>query len=443
MLENQIRNFVMNLRSLRDFMDLLNPVLEDGPRKVFEKTQPESVIPFLIATRKMSCDSLVGDFDEAAFRKVFDGKIEVDIKEANGTKELVGIQVSGKHAVSSNEFLSKLGGALKRINLLQDSSLIILMNAVEWFFSEILHAYFSAHPEIVETDEKSLSLRDLGRFGSIEEARDYLIERKVETILRGSVLDWVDFLKKNAKLKMSYLKPTIDKMLEVQKRRNLIIHNNGTVNRIYLSNVPAELTVNLKVGDKITGDSEYLDSSLEMFELNCILVAAELWKKLSVVDANRPRVLSHLAYENLEEQHWKITEGLSYFSMNDSKVPEVYTKLAKLNYWLSIKRQGRWSEIAEDAKNEDFSAVSRRYRLGWLALCEDNDKFFELVPEVIKVGDITLRELKKFPIFVEIRKDSRFATATKKKNTLKKKTPKKKTPKKKKTAIKKTPQQSK
>jgi len=307
------------------------------------------------------------------------------------------------------------------------------MSNVEWFFSEILHAYFSSYPAATETEEKTLSLEDLNRFGGIEEARDYVIEKKVEHIMRGSFQDWIDTLKKKPKLTMSYLDPVIDKINEVQRRRNLLVHNDGIVNRIYLSDLSDELREGLNIGDNITVELDYLNSSIELFELNCILIGAELWKKISPSDEKRAGLLHKLTYGNLEKKRWKIAEGLSYFCIKDAKMTQLYKKLAKLNYWLSIKRQGRWEEVVKEAESEDFTVDKRRYRLGWLALCEKKDEFFKLVPEVIKVGDITGGELKKFPIFEEVRKDPRFSKISIKKIKAKKSTKKTKSIKKRKT----------
>lgn len=433
MLENQIRNYVTNLQSLRDFLELLDPILKNEPKKIFEKTKPVSSIPFYIAMSKISGKPFDSDISDEDLLKIYKGKIEIETKEVNGEKSIAKFRFSGKHAEGTSELILKLSSSLKRIDLLYKSSLITLMSNVEWFFSEILHTYFSSYPSAVGAEEKSLSLEDLNRFKDIEEARDYVIEKKVENIMRKSLREWIDTLKKKAKLRMSYLELSLDKMHEVQRRRNLLVHNDGIVNRIYLSDLPEELRGGLNIGDNITVELDYLNLSIELFELNCILVSAELWKKISPSDTQRAELLLYLAYDNLVKKRWKTTEGLSYFCMKDARMSQVYKKLAKLNYWLSIKRQGRWEEVVEEANGEDFSDVKRRYRLGWLALCEKKDEFFELVPEVIKVGDITAGELKKFPIFAEVRKDPRFSKISVKKIKAKKSTKKKKSRKKRKT----------
>jgi hypothetical protein len=432
MLENQIRNFVTNLQSLRDFIEILNPLLHKEQLKMFEKTKAPSIIPYIMAMKAVSGESTFEDISDESLLKTFEGKVELNVKEVNGEKFLEGIKFSGKYAVGAHEFLNKLNQALKRIDLLYKSSLITLMSNVEWFFSEILHAYFSSYPSAIVAEDKSLSLEDLNKLGSIEEAQNYIIEKKVEKIMHGSFRDWIDSLKKKPKLTMSYLKPVIDKMYEVQRRRNLLIHNDGIVNRIYLSDLPEDLRKGLNVGDRISVELDYLNTSIELFELNCILVSVELWKKISASDTRRAKLLLSLAYDNLVKKRWKTTEGLCYFCMNDAKMSQEYTKLAKLNYWLSIKRQGRWEEVVEKANSEDFSAVKRRYRLGWLALCDKKDEFFELVSEVIKVGDITAKELKQFPIFKEVRKDPRFSKISVRKIKSKKSAEKKKSVKKRK-----------
>lgn len=433
MLENQITNYVTNLQSLRDFLELLDPILKNEPHKIFKKTKPVSIIPFYMAMSKISGKPFDSDISDEDLLKIYKGKIEIETKEVNGEKSIAKLRISGKHAEDTSVFLLKLTSSLKRIDLLYKSSLITLMSNVEWFISEILHAYFSSYPSAIGAEEKSLSLEDLNRLGSIEEARDYVIEKKVEDIMRGSFQDWIDALKKKPKLTMSYLDPVIDKINEVQRRRNLLVHNDGVVNRIYLSDLSEELKGGLNIGDNITVGLDYLSSSIELFELNCILIGSELWKKVLPSDIKRAEQLHYLTYDNLEKKRWKIAEGLSYFCIKDTKMSQLYKKLAKLNYWLSMKRQGRWGEVIKEAESEDFSVVKLRYRLGWLALCEKKDEFFKLVPEVIKVGEITAGQLKEYPIFAEIRKDPRFSKISVRKIKAKESVKKKKSRKKRKT----------
>ena len=117
--------------------------------------------------------------------------------------------------------------------------------------------------------------------------------------------------------------------------------------------------------------------------------------------------LVDITFSHLCAKRWPVFEGLAYFLMNDKEMSEEQILIGKLNYWLSVKRQNRWAEVKTAAEAEDMSAKSQRFQLGWLALCKKTDEFFPLLPKVIKSKQLLSEELRDFPIFEEIRKDTR------------------------------------
>src|SRR5690606_32768666 len=115
--------------------------------------------------------------------------------------------------------------------------LISLVSTVEWFFSQILHYYYDKFPDSSGIKNKTLTLDDLKNFGSINDAEKFLIENKIEEILRGSIKDWFKILKDDLKLGLGYKDQYEDELVEIYQRRNLLVHNGGVVNAIYLSKV--------------------------------------------------------------------------------------------------------------------------------------------------------------------------------------------------------------
>ena len=78
---------------------------------------------------------------------------------------------------------------------------------------------------------------------------------------------------------------------------------------------------------------KYLNRTLDLFELNFVLIAAELWKKLDPEYEERPDTLTRIAYSHLLEERWHIAEGLSYFQMSDKQTSEKSQIYGELNYW--------------------------------------------------------------------------------------------------------------
>jgi hypothetical protein len=405
-----IRGYCANLDALRDFVEVLQPMLATNEVTTLKENR-QLVLALMYAMQQADPTRFpsisLPESQKQALRK----RVRVTGTPGKGNATVL-INANGLGAGNVEKFFRALrdwGKGEARSRLLFNSSLISLVSSVEWFFSRVLHAYFRKYPQAAVSTEKTFSFDDLTHFGTIDEARQYLIERRVEDILRGSFSDWIKYFRNSIKLTMTYLDPCMDMLVETCERRNLLVHNNGVTNNIYLSKVSPKLTTGLKPGTQIPVERAYLDQRIT-FERCCVLLAAELWKQLEPSEERRGSVLIDLAFEHMKQQRWTIVEGFSYFLMNDKKLPERHTMVGKMNFWLSLKRQSRWDEVKDQVAAEDMSARDRIFQLAWFSLCEKRDDFFDLLPSAIKARDMDLERLESFPIFDEIKSDARYKT---------------------------------
>lgn len=441
MFSRHIQMFADTLDGLRSFVNLVQPFLDKKGREA-QKKHAGNLIPLILGFAKTDPSLLKSlDFKESRLRQSFDGDIEIK-KGKEGNKPSFSVRVTGPQKHGFDTAISEIVQAKERVSLLYQNSLISLISAVECLMSQIIHTYYNVVPAAMSDKDKVFSFDDLKNFNTVEDARVYLIEKKVTDLMRGPFTDWISFFRKQANLSMSYLDPYMDTLVETCERRNLLVHNSGIINSIYLSKVSSDLRKGKKKGRKLHLTRKYLDDRIDYFELHSILIAAELWKKLNPTDDMRADILAGIVYSHLLQSRWSIAEGLSYFIMKDKKTKEPWRLVGKLNHWLSIKRQGRWEEVKSEAEAEDLSAKGRRYQLGHLSLLGNKKEFFALIPVALAGKDISIDELREFPIFENMRKDRRFAhyKAPVKKKTARKHTPsgtvakkvptKKKTPKK-------------
>ena len=414
MYSKDINGFSANLNSLRDFVDLIDPVLNGRAESLI--TKHKSVFNAILYGMHMADpeqfpDVTLPEMEKAALQK----QVSVETTPAtDAAPPGVNIKIQGTPDVDAKTLMTVMNEVSKsheRSRLLFNNSLISLVSAAEWFFSRLLHGYFKKHPQVAISKDPVFSYEDLTKFGSMDDARQYLLERRVEEVLRGSFSDWIKYFKATVQLSMSYLEPCMADLVEVCERRNLLVHNNGVVNKIYLAKIGEPLAKSLKLGQPLTVTRTYLDRSISLFERCCILIAAELWKKLAPADEKRGSLLVDTAFQHMKKSRWQVSEGLSYFVMNDKKLPDQHTMVGKMNYWLSIKRQGRWGDVQAHVKEEDMSARDRIFRLAWFSLCEMKDEFFELLPAAIRSEDVDLVGLESFPVFEEMRPDPRFVAA--------------------------------
>lgn len=122
----------------------------------------------------------------------------------------------------------------------------------------------------------------------------------------------------------------------------------------------------------------------------------------------RSLTLNEINFNHLLSGRWQITEHFSKFVMNDKQMPEKDRLIGQLNYWQSIKWQGRYNDIIEEVKKSDFSAKDSIFQLAIAAIKDSKKEFFNLLPEIIKQNKLSIEDIKTWPIFKEMRKGVAF-----------------------------------
>lgn len=405
-----ISQFISNINSLRDFVDLVNLILS---QKYAEESKKNSkgLLPLAVAFNKL--DPVMFQLNDEAKEELekheFEFKYEIK-PDNNSYTSSVSLQISE----DNNGVFSKAWGTFVKFRTqkehLYNTSLISLICSVEWFISQMLHVYFTKFPDSFNKSERLLSIEDIKSLGGIDEAINYLIDAKIEEILRGSIKDWLDYFKSHFKLSMSYIEKDTNKLIEAGLKRNIIIHNNGIVNSLFLKKIPEEYRGKYELNTSIKIEQEYLDSLITLFEKNLILIASEIWKKIEPEDNSRGEYLIKVAYNNILAKRYEIGESLSFFTMNDKRLSESDRMVATINYWQSKKWQGKFDEVKREIENADFSAKEDRYKLAKYALLDKFEEFFQLLPKVLQAEQINLEALNEWPLFNKIRETETYKT---------------------------------
>jgi hypothetical protein len=188
----------------------------------------------------------------------------------------------------------------------------------------------------------------------------------------------------------------------------VIVHNGGRVSRRYLQHVGQEWIEEHKeearLGELLRVDNDYLSQAFDFFELMGSLLCQECWRLFAREEqADRGSAFCAHQYDCLVEAKWTVAEGLGSWS-KEGELAEADSLIGRINHWLSIKRQGRWSEIEAEVTTFDYGVLNLRYVAALHALAERRDSFFSVLSDARLLED----ELKHWPIFEEMRQDPRF-----------------------------------
>lgn len=400
-----IFNFAHNMAALREFATVVDLFLDRRKRQIVRQHLVDAITGVLLANPVLETP-LLSDDQVVQWRKLAgrDFRIDVDDQGSITTDLPPEVQrqtLSGVMTIANTYIHGRL---------LYRSALIALVSSAEWLVSQIIRLHFELHNDALETKDKTLSLDELKTFRTLEEAVQHVISQRVDGIMRGNLEDWLRFLQQQLKLSAGYLTPCRDQLVEVFQRRNVMIHNNGLVDPLYIAKVAPVLRQNISLGQELPITSEYLQDGIDLAERIFILLAAEFWKQQHPQDSDRGAMLTYISFERLEQERWRVAEGLSFFLKNDKQLPEVFQLSGLLNYWQSLKWQGRFSEVADEIKRADFSAKEEIYQLARYALLDDVTAFVALLPKVARAGKLNRLQLARWPIFREMRKTEEFAT---------------------------------
>lgn len=402
MFKKEVVEFSQNLESLREFVELVDAHLEEKKQDEL-KSDPVGFAPLVLYMYKQDQEEFpLNEEQLAKLKELFGSEIDF-IEEESESGKKIEIKLDKEGQIRFSTAMDKISKSNKRKSSLHQSSLVTIISYVEWFLAQLIHRHYDKNPNAIGLKDKQLSLNDLYEIGSIDEAKKYLIDTKVESVLRGSLNDWISFLKEQMNLSMGYLKEHQDVLTEACQRRNLYVHNGGVVNSIYLKNCSFEGMDPPSLGDKLSCDKGYIEKILSAFEKTFLLIAAELWKKNEPNSEKRFLILNQMSYQHIRSERYEIGSSLAYFLWGDKGQKESDRITAQVNYWQAKKWQGDFASIRKDIEQSDFSAKDTLFILAKYSLLDEHDEAFQLIPELLRSKKLSFSDLSEWPLFKGLR----------------------------------------
>ena len=414
--ERIIRNFLKNLKVVETFVNGVEEMILEKQKKIApEELNSHNIKEILKAIELVTeKDTKWEEKIEEINQNLLDCNIEVEMDE-NGKKSF---KIISKDDVATglSKSLDHINSTNNQVKMIFESSLISLAVYFELLVTSLIHERLNEYPEAMNIDKKSLTISEIEELGSLEEAKNYLIEREVINLMHSGFKDWLIYFKTNMKVPLIRIENLVEDINEVFNRRNLFVHGGGLVNNIYLKKVHNDLKINVKKGDRLFVNDHYLMKTINNFRHFGIILALEVWKTLEKKSKDRPKITNNFIVDMLlETTEWKLIKDLCDFLINDNDVPESLKWQSKINYWLAMKKLGEFEKVSKEVRSADFSAFTKDFQLCQLALLDDYDNFFILL-EGAYPNSITLAELEDWPVFNEIRNQEKYKVMINKEN---------------------------
>lgn len=337
-------------------------------------------------------------------KDVSEGNAKEELPEKANEKKVVEVEFEDvKKLIQITKFLrSAKKHTPKQSRLLRQGALISLISYFESLEADLLNFYYLSYPAALPSEGKLLSLADLREIGSIDEAEKTLIMKEIDTFLHESLEGQVEYFIKRFKVDLKCSIPYMNLLVEVILRRNLVVHNNGVVNKIYLKRVGKEFVKqnDIKEGDQLDINEEYLSLAIDTVCVFGTMLFQQSWRKWNEKDAETAdQVLREYTYDLLQEKRWSVANDLANYATTLNFKSDIDSRIIKINQAIALKEQGNISEMESLLDKQDWSSCAVKFHVANFALREQYDRMIPLLFKAVAAEELDQEALDEWPLF--------------------------------------------
>jgi hypothetical protein len=291
-----------------------------------------------------------------------------------------------------------------------------LVGAYDLFLSRLIRAIFLARPELLSASERNISLKDLMEIGTIEAAKERIIEKEVEQIIRESHSDQIEWLEKKLGMQLRKDLPIWPEFVELCERRNLLTHTGGVISTQYVT-VCRKHNVNLdntKLGQKLHITPKYYSRSVfVILEFGMKLIQV-IWRKIlpnEIKEADS--VLNKFCYEMILRREYSEAITMLRFGLYEMKKhgEEADRRMMVVNLANAEKLNGNETEAERIISGEDWSATTDRFNICVAAVLGNVETVVSMMRNVVTSKSISIADFRVWPVFETMRSNPRFIEA--------------------------------
>lgn len=332
-----------------------------------------------------------------------------EIEEDDGEKSVL-IKLEEKtYFESLNKNFSIAALASK---IIPESLFVSLVSQYDSFLNKLLRAIFEIKPELLSGSERSLTYSELVNFNSLDDAREYIVDKEVESVLRRSHSDHFDYLENKLDIPLRKDLPAWKIFIELTERRNLLVHCDGVVSNQYIDvcNKHKCKIDEVNIGDRLVVSHDYFKEVYKcLFEI-AVKLTHTIWRKL-LVDAfeEADDALNNICYDLISSNEFNLADILLDFTCKQKRHFSVESSnIFLVNKSLSKYLAGNKEVASEIIKSKDWSASSDKFKLAFAVLTDNTVEVFKLMKKIGRSEEIVKDHYKIWPLFKQVRELDEF-----------------------------------
>ncbi|MBM2837504.1 MAG: hypothetical protein HW415_129 [Deltaproteobacteria bacterium] len=305
------------------------------------------------------------------------------------------------------------------------SCALALRNVPRIFLSSLVHRYdaylgrflrvaFYVKPELLNASQRPLTFTELVALSSVEAAREYIIEKEVETVIRDSHAAQFDWMESRFGLQLRKDLPAWQRFVEITERRNLFVHCDGVVSSQYLAvcgKHGVALPDKVKVGAELDVTPDYFSQAVECVLEVGVKLGHVLWRKLQPDKLREADNALHLTtYDVLAEERYSLAKILLHFAVDTLKkqASEEFRCMNLINLAIAHNFSGEREQALSILKSYDWSASEEKYKLAVAVLEHRHADAVRMMKAIGASGSITRVDYSSWPLFKEFRHRPEF-----------------------------------
>jgi hypothetical protein len=297
------------------------------------------------------------------------------------------------------------------------SFVVGLVSQFDFFLSRMLRCLFHMRPELLNASEKQIPFGQLLQFNDMNEAKEYVLEKEIDAVLRMSHTDQFAWLEKQFSLPLRKDLDVWPIFIEFTERRNLFVHCNGVVSSQYRAvccSQGVEESELPPIGEVLDVTSKYFRRGYRcVFEIG-VKLAHVLWRKVAPQDRlEADRNLNSTIYELIADEKYSQAIILGRFAVETLKkhATEEYRRMMIVNLAQAYKWSGEQKMTDSLLAKDDWSACAGSFQLALAVLCDRFDEAGRIMRRLGSAGEIKEGQYQHWPLFKEFRKTNEFMAA--------------------------------
>ena len=288
------------------------------------------------------------------------------------------------------------------------SFVVSLVSQYDSFLGALVRVMLYLKPGMINSSDRSMTFKELSIFSSIDEAKEFIVEKEVETLIRKSHSEQFDWMEKKFSIQLRKDLASWPRFVEVTERRNLIVHCDCRVSSQYLAVCQSNgvQCAEIKLGAELPVTRKYFTDAYEcIFEVG-IKLAQVLWRKLMPSQLNEADAnLNQVTLELLNLGRYRLAKELLDFAACVLKkwASEADRKVHILNRAQAHKWLGEEDACRKILDLEDWSAVENKFSLGVAVLRDDFDGAAQWMKKIGGQDTQVADGYRDWPIFREFR----------------------------------------